>query len=291
MERVYMKTSQDKVIKAKQYCERVFLHEDFKNPKKTKEIAFKVVHQGVPHLLSQEEEEILFKQMNYFKYKAKRLLDTSNVSEGRLQKAESFIDKAKEIRNFIAECNLRLANQVLKCNVSYYKKNCLIDSLLSDAYFDIIKSVDYFNWTLGNRFSTYATWVIKKNFFRESKENQKRSKRLVHLEEFDSSLQNDGESSLKLELDHKGHQQIVSILLSMLETGDCAKDKKRQVFILEHYFGLNGQDDCTLEEISNKLGITKERVRQLKEKGLDWLRKELNQMNLNYEIIFESVRY
>ena len=48
---------------------------------------------------------------------------------------------------------------------------------------------------------------------------------VVHLEEFDPSLQNDGESSLKLELDHKSHQQIVSILLSMLETGDCAKDK------------------------------------------------------------------
>ena len=114
--------------------------------------------------------------------------------------------------------------------------------------------------------------------------------RVVHLEEFDPSLQNDGESSLKLELDHKSQQQIVSILLSMLETGDCAKDKKRQVFILEHYFGLNGQDNCTLEEISNELGITKERVRQLKEKGLDWLRKKLNHMNLNYEIIFESVR-
>lgn len=286
-----MKTLQDRVIKAKQYCERIFLHEDFKNPKKTKEMSLSTMHECTPHLLSKEEEETLFKHMNYLKYKAKRLLDTTDISDSRLQKAELFIDESKKVRNFIAECNFRLANQVLKCNVSYYKKNCLIDSLLSDAYFDIIKAVDYFNWTLGNRFSTYATWVVKKNFFRESKAIQKRSKMVVHLEEFDSSLQNDGESSLKLELDHKSNQHIVSILLSMLETGDCAKDKKRQVFILEHYFGLNGRENCTLEEISNKLGVTKERVRQLKEKGLDWLRKKLNQMNLNYEIIFESVRY
>jgi RNA polymerase sigma factor (sigma-70 family) len=286
-----MKTLKDRHSKAKNYCERVFAHDNFKSTKEVKKFISRVFDFSSPNLLSQEDEIILFKKMNYFKFKAKRLLEVEDISEKRLLKAESFIKEAKNIRNFIAECNFRLANQVLKCNISYYKKNSLVDSLLSDAYFDIIKSVDYFNWTLGNRFSTYATWVVKKNFFRESKENQKRSKKVVHLEDFDSSLMKEGESSLKIELDHKSHKQVVSILLSMLETGDCAKDQKRQVFILEHYFGLNGQDDCTLEEISHKLGITKERVRQLKEKGLDWLRGQIAHMNLNYDSIFESVRY
>jgi RNA polymerase primary sigma factor len=99
------------------------------------------------------------------------------------------------------------------------------------------------------------------------------------------------ESSLKLELDHKSHQQVVSSILTMLETGDSAKDQKRQVFILESYFGLNGKEDCTLEQISEKLGITKERVRQLKEKSLSWLRDKLKELKLDYDIVFESVRY
>jgi len=286
-----MKTLKERLDKAERYCERVFCGDCFESVKEVKKFTSALFDYSSTRLLSQDDEVLLFKKMNYLKFKAKRLLDVENVSEKRLVKAELLIKEAKKIRNFIAECNFRLANQILKCNVSYYKKNSLLDSLLSDAYFDIIKSVDYFNWTLGNRFSTYATWVVKKNFFRESKEIQKRSKKIVHLEDFDSSLMKEGESSLKIELDHNSNKQIVSILLSMLETGNCAKDQKRQVFILEHYFGLNGQEDCTLEEISHKLGITKERVRQLKEKGLDWLRKQVAEMNLDYECIFESVRY
>lgn len=288
-----MKDFEDRLKKAKQYCERVFFHEDFKSPKKLKEITAEVFHDN--SLLSAEEEIFFFKKMNYFKYKAKRLLESLDgrpVSESRLKKAEFFIEEAKQVRNLIAESNLRLASQLLRCNISYYKKNSLVDSLLSDAYFDIIKSVDYFNWTLGNRFSTYATWVLKKNFFRESKEIQKKSRRLVSIEDSDAKFHTkEVESTLKAELDHKSNQSIVSTLLSMLETGDCAKDQKRQVFILESYFGLNGKEDCTLEEISSELGITKERVRQLKEKSLGWLREKIKQMNLDYESIFESFRY
>lgn len=289
-----MQDIDNRLSKAKHYCERVFSHEDFKKPKAVKEILTASFECNASKLLTVESEILLFKRMNYFKYKAKRLLDVKGrrVSESRLLKAESFIEKAKQVRNFIAESNFRLATQILKCNISYYKKNSLVDSLLSDAYFDIIKSVDYFNWTLGNRFSTYATWVLKKNFFRESKESQKRSKKVVRLEDSDVKFQvNKSESTTKVELDHKSNQQIVSILLGMLENSDCTKDQKRQVFIIESYFGLNGKEDCTLEQISEKLGITKERVRQLKEKGLNWLRERIKQMNLDYEVVFESFRY
>ena len=43
--------------------------------------------------------------------------------------------------------------------------------------------------------------------------------------------------------------------------------------VLKYYFGLDGNAAHTLEDISEKVGLTRERVRQIKEKALRRLRK------------------
>ncbi|MDH4348268.1 MAG: RNA polymerase sigma factor RpoD/SigA [Gemmatimonadota bacterium] len=48
--------------------------------------------------------------------------------------------------------------------------------------------------------------------------------------------------------------------------------KEREAKILRLYFGLDGPEPKTLEEIGSLLGITRERVRQIKEKALTRLR-------------------
>ena len=48
--------------------------------------------------------------------------------------------------------------------------------------------------------------------------------------------------------------------------------KEREAKILRLYYGLDGQDPMTLEDIGSLLGITRERVRQIKEKALVRLR-------------------
>src|SRR5690242_4363087 len=48
--------------------------------------------------------------------------------------------------------------------------------------------------------------------------------------------------------------------------------KEREAKILKLYFGLDGQEPMTLEEIGSALNITRERVRQIKEKALSRLR-------------------
>ncbi|BAV94659.1 sigma-70 family RNA polymerase sigma factor [Ichthyobacterium seriolicida] len=42
----------------------------------------------------------------------------------------------------------------------------------------------------------------------------------------------------------------------------------REASVIEYYFGLNGEHPMTLEEIGEILELTKERVRQIKEKGI-----------------------
>ncbi len=48
--------------------------------------------------------------------------------------------------------------------------------------------------------------------------------------------------------------------------------KPREAKILRFYYGLDGDDAMTLEEIGQQLGVTRERVRQIKERALARLR-------------------
>jgi RNA polymerase primary sigma factor len=48
--------------------------------------------------------------------------------------------------------------------------------------------------------------------------------------------------------------------------------KEREAKILRLYFGLDSEEPMTLEQIGALLGITRERVRQIKEKALSRLR-------------------
>lgn len=49
--------------------------------------------------------------------------------------------------------------------------------------------------------------------------------------------------------------------------------KKREADVIRLAYGLNGTPPMTLEEIANILGLTRERIRQIREKGLRSLRK------------------
>jgi RNA polymerase primary sigma factor len=63
--------------------------------------------------------------------------------------------------------------------------------------------------------------------------------------------------------DHALRQTIEELLSSL---------KEREAKIIRLYFGLDDQEPMTLEEIGSLMGITRERVRQIKEKALGRLR-------------------
>jgi RNA polymerase primary sigma factor len=54
----------------------------------------------------------------------------------------------------------------------------------------------------------------------------------------------------------------------------------REVEVLSAYYGLNGQKSLTLEEIGDLYGLTRERVRQIKERAIRRLRKAYNRNKL-----------
>lgn len=54
----------------------------------------------------------------------------------------------------------------------------------------------------------------------------------------------------------------------------------REKEVIAAYFGLNGHKSLTLEEIGDLFGLTRERVRQIKERAIRRLRKSYNRNNL-----------
>lgn len=223
-------------------------------------------------LLTKEQEQHLFRKMNYLKYKASKFNGKSSPVFQILIK--NFLKDAELIRNFIAECNFRLSAQVLRGQLSFYRERSLVEGLLSDAYFDVLKSVDYFDWTLGHKFSTYATWVVKKNFYRDSKQKITQAEKINYLDENRAdSLESRG-VEYDQEQNNEYQQNKIKKLMGLADNENT--DRKRQMYVIENYFGLNGKEKMTLEKISQEMKVTKERVRQLKEKGLKWLKMKSN---------------
>lgn len=54
----------------------------------------------------------------------------------------------------------------------------------------------------------------------------------------------------------------------------------REVDVISCYYGLNGEKSRTLEEVGRKFGLTRERVRQIKERALRRLRKSYHHEEL-----------
>lgn len=82
----------------------------------------------------------------------------------------------------------------------------------------------------------------------------------------------DGEESPDIKLMEESLKDEVRIGLSKLSP--------REVSVLQAYYGLNGNKSYTLEEIGDLYGLTRERVRQIKERALRRLRKSVNRGEL-----------
>jgi RNA polymerase primary sigma factor len=54
----------------------------------------------------------------------------------------------------------------------------------------------------------------------------------------------------------------------------------REVDIISHFFGLNGKSELSLDEIAERYDLTRERVRQIKDRALNRLRRSYNRKAL-----------
>lgn len=226
-------------------------------------------------LLSREQEQHLFRLMNYYKHKAKKLRDAVEPGRARvedLDQIEEYLARANAVKDQLINSNMRLVVSIAKRHSGQTDN---LFELLSDGNMSLIRAVEKFDYSRGNKFSTYASWAIMKNFARSIPEEKKRRDRYVtgHEEVFESAADNRSDEQECL----ASAEQIKHRVNRLLEYLD---PRERQIIRMRA--GLdNNSEGMTLEEIGQQLGITKERVRQLNVRIMNKLRNIAREQKLD----------
>jgi RNA polymerase primary sigma factor len=216
-------------------------------------------------LLNREQEAHLFRKMNYLKHQANQLRDRVEASKARtadLDRIEELTKQALAVKDQLISANMRLVASIAKRHAgqsdNYFE-------LLSDGNLSLMKAVEKFDFSRGNKFSTYASWAIMKNFARSlPEEKHRRDRYLTGYEEMFEAAADNRTDEQEVLASAKRSEQEVSRLLSRLEP------RERRIMELRH--GLNGETNHTLEQVGKLEGITKERVRQLEARTMTKLR-------------------
>lgn len=222
-------------------------------------------------LLTLEEEQYLFAHMNHLKRRAecyRRRLSLNHPEESLVEKIECLLQEATDVRNRIVRANLRLVVSIAKKLAVAGSDHTLdqISELVSEGTLPLIRSVELFDVSLGNRFSTYATWAVRNQMGRMLKRRKSQIGSVAQDDDFPIDRFVDGRSIPEDdERQVRQREQLIRQFLSQL-------DERERVAITAR-FGLDGQPQGqSLHDVAQQIGVSKERARQIVNATLDKLR-------------------
>lgn len=218
-------------------------------------------------LLTREQEYHLFRKMNFLKFSASKLREKLNSADplvSLMDEIEELYQQSVEVKNQIVQANLRLVVSIAKRHMQSADD---FFSLVSDGNMSLFRAVEKFDYARGNKFSTYASWAIMKNFARSIPDEFKHKDRFRTTgEEVFMGREDTRGDHFAQEIEQKQRVSQISSILTKL-------DQREQQIIIRR-FGLDhNQEPLTLKEVGAELGVTKERIRQIEARALTKLRE------------------
>lgn len=230
-------------------------------------------------LLTREQEYHLFRKMNYLKHRASRLreslLDHNGSKTELTDQINSLYEEAVRVKNLIVQSNLRLVVSIAKRHIASADD---LFTLISDGNMSLIRAVEKFDYSRGNKFSTYASWAIMKNFARTIPTEFKHKDRFrTTTEELFLACQDNRVDPFREENADIRRKRELSKILNRLD--------EREHRIITARFGLGrGKEPQTLKQVGEEMGVTKERIRQLEARALLKLRDAANEERIDVEL-------
>jgi len=217
-------------------------------------------------LIDKDEEQFYFRRMNWLKFQAATMrgkLDLRRASLKQIERVEGLLAEAETVKAILITSNLRLVVSIAK---KFVDATWSLDELISEGNLALMRSVEKFNFALGNRFSTYATYAIQRHFFRLSERGRQLRKRFVSDDE---SLRDRPEKESDVEY-HSAEQ--ISMLKELFQ-GFLAELEPRERHIVVARFGFDGKPPRTFRELGSQMGVCKERIRQIQSRAMEKLRE------------------
>jgi RNA polymerase primary sigma factor len=271
-------------------------------------------------LLTAEEEVILAKRMEAGQFAQDRLDQDGLGTAGQVESRMTVLD-GLAAREHLIRANSRLVISVAK---KYIGRGVPFLDLIQEGNIGLIRAANKFNYQLGHKFSTYATWWIRQAVTRAIADQSRTIRVPVHMgdqinkllrtshrltqelgrdptsEELANAMDiptrkaeemlrvarrplslemptdDDGESELGDFIEDEDitapDEEVTSAMLRELLQDILQDLPPREVRILQLRYGLVDGETYTLEEVGKKLGVTRERVRQIEAQALSRLR-------------------
>lgn len=218
----------------------------------------------ISDLLTSTEEHALFRRMNFLKYLANSRRSALDPAKPRLRDAQRVTDllaESEQIRDHLVHSNIRLVISIVRKHVT---RQFTFDELLSEGLAALVQAAEKFDYDRGFRFSTYAFRVVSRSLFRFMQTRKRDSTRFYTSAE-ETVLDRPGETTSSLE--DNARTEMRQKLRAMLQRLD-----RRERFILRCRYALGGHRKAhTLQFIAYKLGVSKERVRQIEKRAINKL--------------------
>ena len=217
----------------------------------------------------------------------------------------SLVEK-EQVHLELLEGNLRFVISVAK---DYQGQGVDLADLIAEGNYGLLKAINNFKWEKGFRFISYAVWWVKQSILQSLNEHARTIRLPVNIiQELHKEKKKVGEEITKLNSKLALLPKTINYdrpindegdtLIDILENRDAdnpedifahevnLKDEltklmssldEREKNIIIDYYGLQNTP-MTLQEIGDGLSLTKERVRQIKEKALRKLRNDSYQL-------------